>query len=165
MIITPRVTLRGYDWLDTVSHELIHLLISRKSHNTVPVWLHEGLAKYHESGWRKPFGEPLSPRSAGLLARAVNKDELITFEQMSPSMAYLPSQEATATALLRCTLRSSIFLRCYSDKAILGLLDELKASGGNLDRAFRAVTGADLKTFESRWSAWLKSDPLRHATA
>lgn len=160
MIITPRVTLRGYDWLDTVSHELIHLLISRKSHNTVPVWLHEGLAKYHESGWRKPFGEPLSPRSAGLLARAVNKDELITFEQMSPSMAYLPSQEATATAFAEVHTAIEYLLEMHSDKAILGLLDGLKTSGGNLDRAFRAVTGADLKTFESRWSAWLKKRPF-----
>ena len=99
MLVTPRVTLRGYDWLDTASHELIHLLISRRSHNTVPVWLHEGLAKYHESGWRGDYGEPLAPYSAELLAKAIQKDELISFARMSPSMALLPSQEATATAL------------------------------------------------------------------
>ena len=156
MIITPRVTMRGYDWLDTVSHELIHLLISRKSHNTVPVWLHEGLAKYHESGWRKPFGEPLSSYSAGLLARALNKNELITFAQMSPSMAYLPSQEATATAFAEVHTAIEYLLEKYSERAILDLLEGLKASGGNLDQAFIKVTGGNLAEFEARWRVWLK---------
>ena len=44
----------GYDWLDTVSHEYVHLVVSRKSRNTVPIWMHEGLAKYLESRWRGP---------------------------------------------------------------------------------------------------------------
>ena len=157
MIITPRVTMRGYDWLDTMSHELIHLLISRKSHNTVPVWLHEGLAKYHESGWRKPFGEPLSSYSAGLLARALNKNELITFAQMSPSMAYLPSQEATATAFAEVHTAIEYLLEKYSDRAILGLLDGLKQSGGDLDQALINVTGGNLEQFEANWRVWLKT--------
>ena len=156
LIITPRVTLRGYDWLDTVSHELIHLLISRKSHNTVPVWLHEGLAKYHESGWRKPFGEPLSSYSAGLLARALNKNELITFAQMSPSMAYLPSQEATATAFAEVHTAIEYLLETYTERAILGLLDGLKSSGGDLDQALIKVTGGNLAQFEANWRVWLK---------
>ena len=43
MLVSPRVTLRGYDWLDTASHELIHLLISRRSHNTArPSWSQTG---------------------------------------------------------------------------------------------------------------------------
>lgn len=155
MIITPRVTMRGYDWLDTVSHELIHLLISRKSFNTVPVWLHEGLAKFHESGWRKPFGEPLSSYSAGLLARALNRNELITFAEMSPSMAYLPSQEATATAFAEVHTAIEYMLETYGEESILGLLEGLRGFAGNLDSAFRKVTGGNLAAFEAKWRQWL----------
>jgi tetratricopeptide (TPR) repeat protein len=160
MLITPRVTMRGYDWLDTVSHELIHLLISRRSHDTVPVWLHEGLAKYHESGWRKAFGEPLSPYSASLLAKAVNRGELITFAQMSPSMAYLPSQEATATAFAEVHTAMEYLIETYGAGSILKLLDGLRTSGGNVDAAFQAVTGGSLAVFEKRWSLWLKKRPF-----
>jgi tetratricopeptide (TPR) repeat protein len=156
MLISPRATLRGYDWLDTLSHELIHLLISRRSHNTVPIWLHEGLAKYHESGWRKPFGEPLPVNSAALLARALNRDELITFAQMSPSMAYLPSQEATATAFAEVHTAVEYLLEKYGEKSILLLLDGLRDSGGDLDFAFRQVSGAGLASFERSWAIWLK---------
>ncbi len=157
MLISPRVTLRGYDWLDTASHELIHLLISRRSYNHTPVWLHEGLAKYHESGWRKDFGEPLSPYSATLLARAINRDELITFEQMSPSMAYLPSQEATSTAFAEVHTAIEFLIERHGAGAILGLLDGLRQAGGDLDSAFKVVTGGNLAAFERSWRKWVKT--------
>ena len=98
MITSPKAMGRGYSWLDTLAHEFIHLVISEKSQNEVPIWLHEGLAKYSESLW---YGEPglaLEAASENLLADAVRKNGLITFDQMHPSMAKLPSQEDTALA-------------------------------------------------------------------
>jgi Tfp pilus assembly protein PilF len=157
MLISPRVTLRGYDWLDTAVHELVHLLISRRSHNTVPVWLHEGLAKYHEAGWRRSFGEPLEPYSAGLLAQAVNDDALITFAQMSPSMALLPSREATATAFAEVLTAIEFLVLEYGDTAVLGLLDGMRRHQGSEDAAFRAVTGGDRNAFEVRWKRWVRT--------
>src|SRR5690606_21850179 len=99
MVTSPKALARGYSWLDTLAHELIHLVISEKSKNTVPIWLHEGLAKYSESLWRDGVpGLALDPASENLLASAVKKNDLVTFEQMHPSMAKLPSQEKTALA-------------------------------------------------------------------
>ena len=37
MITSPRDLVYGYGWADTVAHELIHLLINRRSRNTVPI--------------------------------------------------------------------------------------------------------------------------------
>ena len=88
----------GYDWLDTVSHEFVHLVVSRKSHNTVPIWMHEGLAKYLESRWKGPAGKALTPSSLALLGSRVRKKQLVTFEQMSPSMALLPTARLFALA-------------------------------------------------------------------
>jgi len=53
MLISPGSLVRGYNWMDTLSHEFTHYLLSAKSHNNVPLWLHEGIAKYYESQWRE----------------------------------------------------------------------------------------------------------------
>ena len=37
-------------------HEYTHFVVTRVSHNTVPIWLHEGLAKFEERRWRGPVG-------------------------------------------------------------------------------------------------------------
>lgn len=160
MLVSPRVTLRGYDWLDTASHELIHLLISRRSHNTVPVWLHEGLAKYHESGWRGDYGEPLAPYSAELLAKAIQKDELISFARMSPSMALLPSKEATATAFAEVKTAIEYMLEKNGTDVVIGLMDGLRHSHGQIDPAFERVFGQNLKRFEKNWATWLRKRPM-----
>ncbi|MFL5308832.1 MAG: hypothetical protein ACJ79H_00120, partial [Myxococcales bacterium] len=41
MITSPRALLRGYAWLDTLSHEFVHYLVTRKGRNAVPIWLQE----------------------------------------------------------------------------------------------------------------------------
>ena len=48
-------------------------------------------------------------------------------------------------------------METYSDQAILGLLDGLKSSGGDLDQALIKVTGGDLQQFETNWRAWFKT--------
>ena len=56
MIVSPRALVAGYPWLDTLNHEYTHFVVSRVSHNTVPIWLHEGLAKFEERRWRGAVG-------------------------------------------------------------------------------------------------------------
>src|SRR5262249_29214924 len=99
MIVSPRALARGYPWLDTLAHEYTHFVVSRVSANTVPIWLHEGLAQVEEQEWRAPGPPPLTPMMEHLLATALGKGRrLITFEEMYPSMAKLPSQADTALA-------------------------------------------------------------------
>src|SRR6202012_3200991 len=43
MVVSPRATLFGYPWMDTLAHEYTHLLVSRISHDAVPVGVAEGL--------------------------------------------------------------------------------------------------------------------------
>lgn len=98
MIVSPKALLRGYPWLDTLTHEYTHYIVSRVGRGQVPLWIHEGLAKFEEKRWRGVSGGSLSPAMEQLLSTALAKKRLITFEQMSPSMAKLPSQEDTALA-------------------------------------------------------------------
>ncbi|HET9450557.1 MAG TPA: hypothetical protein VFO83_06730, partial [Aggregicoccus sp.] len=74
MVTSPKAVARGYDWQDTLAHEYIHLVVSRKSANTVPIWLHEGLAKYLESRWRGEAGLALGPSQLALLGHRVKQD-------------------------------------------------------------------------------------------
>jgi len=70
MITSPRALLRGYPWLDTVSHEFVHYLVTRKGRGTVPIWLQEGLAKFLETRWRGEPGLAVDEGSLTLLVRA-----------------------------------------------------------------------------------------------
>ncbi len=98
MVVSPRATIFGYPWMDTLAHEYTHLIVSRISHDAVPVWLQEGLARFEQTRWREAAGLDLSATERARLVAAVRKRRLITFEQMHPSMAKLPSQDAAALA-------------------------------------------------------------------
>jgi tetratricopeptide (TPR) repeat protein len=98
MIVTPRATLFGYAWMDTLAHEYTHYLVSMASHDNVPVWLQEGLARFEQTRWRAPPQSTLAAVEEHLLAVALRARRLISFDDMHPSMAKLPSQEAAALA-------------------------------------------------------------------
>ncbi|MEO1337548.1 MAG: hypothetical protein AAFV29_18030, partial [Myxococcota bacterium] len=98
MVTTPRGVMFGYAWRDTLAHELAHLIIGGAYKNTVPIWLHEGIAKYIESAWRGDPGLGLSIDQQQRLRAAAKDGSLIPFEKMHPSMAKLPTQEQSSLA-------------------------------------------------------------------
>ena len=53
MLLSPRVLLRGYRWLDAMVHEYVHYAIVKLSDDKAPIWIHEGVAKHEESRWRR----------------------------------------------------------------------------------------------------------------
>lgn len=164
MITSPKALARGYGWLDTLAHEFLHLIISEKSHNTVPVWLHEGLAKYNETRWRGPPGLALDPSSENLLAKGTKSGKLITFEQMHPSMAKLPSQEDTALAFAEVFSVIEFIEGNVADVGgkratnvlLEGLRDDL-----DMDAALKRATGRDLAGLQRDWRAYLKKRPFK----
>jgi Flp pilus assembly protein TadD len=162
MIVSPRALLRGYPWRDTLAHEYVHLVISQMSHNTVPIWLHEGLAKYFEARWRLPLGEvaSLTPTQEHLLSHALRRRKLIRWEQMHPSMAKLPSQEATALAFAQVQTAVQ-FLVEQAELAGLRRVIKLVRSGRSSWEAIRVVTGMNARQFKNRWKQNLRGRNLR----
>ena len=67
MVVSPRATLFGYPWMDTLAHEYTHLVVARLSHDTVPVWLQEGIARFEQTRWRRPPEVALSATEQALL--------------------------------------------------------------------------------------------------
>ncbi|HEX2569189.1 MAG TPA: tetratricopeptide repeat protein [Polyangia bacterium] len=161
MIVSPRALVRGYPWLDTLAHEFTHFVVSRASHNTVPIWLHEGLAKFEERRWREAPGGTLSPTMEHLLATALGRSgRLITFEEMHPSMAKLPSQADTALAFAEVASVIEYLQGRHGWEGIRQVILYLK-SGSSDARAIAAVTNRSFSEFQSDWKSWLRGRKLR----
>ncbi len=111
MLTSPRDLVLGYPWADTVVHELIHLLVTRRAGDAVPIWLHEAIARGHEGLWRGVGPDTLDSDEIAALQQARRSGRFIPLAKMSPTMAALPSQEAAQLAfaevhyLLRHLLR------------------------------------------------------------
>src|SRR6185436_15697416 len=94
----PAVLARGFDWMDALCHEYIHYSVYSLGGSATPVWLHEGIAKHLETRWREPQPEPLDPRMGSVLAEGLETGHWVTFAQMHPSMAKLPSAALVSLA-------------------------------------------------------------------
>lgn len=159
MVTSPRAVVQGYDWIDTVSHEFVHLVVSRKGRNTVPIWMHEGLAKYLETRWRGTAGLAMTPPSLALLGSRVRANTLVPFEKMHPSMALLPTAEDAATAFSEVFFAIKLIDTEGGPQALERLLDSM--ARGTSDRlSVEAVMKKKWSEFERAWMAYLKKQPF-----
>ncbi len=159
MVTSPKALVHGYEWLDTAAHEYVHHVVTRRTRNATPIWLHEGIARWHESRWRGPGGEILSPWSAALLRDAAKKNKLITFAQMHPSMAKLPSQEAAALAFAEVAVAVDYLKRNGGPKVMARVLDEI-AAGKSTEDAIALAMNEPFKSFLDGWRRYLATRPL-----
>ena len=154
MVVSPRALVYGYAWLDTLAHEYIHLAISKRSRDKVPIWLQEGLAKFFENRWREDKNSTLTPTSEGLLAEALRKKTLIRFEAMSPSMAKLPTQDDTALAFAEVFMVIEMLFEKTGKDGLNQLLDDMRA--GLTDReAVERLAKKSFRRFQREWKNFL----------
>ncbi|HEY3804066.1 MAG TPA: tetratricopeptide repeat protein [Kofleriaceae bacterium] len=157
MVVSPRATLFGYPWMDTLAHEYTHLVVSRISHDAVPVWLQEGLARFEQTRWRRPPEVALSATEAALLSAGLRKGRLITFDEMHPSMAKLPSQEAAALAYAEVYTLVGWMQAKIGFKGIQGAL-AAQRDGKSARRAVAEAMNLPWPDVEKAWHAQLKAD-------
>lgn len=159
MVTSPKAVARGYDWQDTLAHEYIHLVVSQSSHNSVPIWLHEGFAKFEESRWRGEGGLGLSPSALALLGKRVKANTLVPFEKMSPSIAMLPNAEDAALAFAEVFYAISYVHDTKGTAGFRTIIQELR--NGQTDRkAVEAAMGMPFPLFEKGWLAFIKKQPF-----
>lgn len=156
MITSPKALMRGYGWVDTVVHEYVHYVVNQKTGSRVPIWMHEGLAKFLERRWRGPDEFRLPPSSEKLLQERVAKKDFISFEQMHPSMAKLPSQEDAAMAFAEVYTAMEFLRERVGADAFRQMLDEI-VGGVEAQRAFAKVLGMPFSQFEREWRESLKT--------
>jgi Flp pilus assembly protein TadD len=160
MAVSPRALVYGYSWADTLAHEFIHLLVSQKSGNRVPIWMHEGLARYYQERWRGVEAPKLSRASEHLMAQAIGDKNLISFEDMSPSMAKLPSQDATALAFAEVFSAMEFMVRRKGAEVPQKLVS-LMGAGLSDREAVAKVSGLPWNRFEGQWKQFIRSQGYR----
>ena len=155
MITTPRALVRGYPWADTITHEFVHMVLSRITEENAPVWLQEGTAKMLERSWRKRDSEMRLDASAhALLAAARKEDKLLTFDEMHPSIAMLPSQEAAALAFAEVSTFMERYVRVYGRQRLQAALQRV-AEGTDARKALAAAASTTFSSLEDAWKAEL----------
>jgi len=156
MVVSPRATLTGYAWMDTLCHEYVHLVVSSMSHDNVPVWMQEGLARFEQERWRKAGGAALPALDQQLLAAALKNRRLIDLDAMHPSMAKLPSQEAAALAYAEVL---TLIAWIHGQVGWEGLREAitLQRDGKSAPRAVAEVLDMTWAKAQKAWKAHLKT--------
>jgi len=141
--------------MDTLAHEYTHHVIAHVSHDTVPVWLHEGLARFEQTRWRAAPSTALPATDQQLLATALAKRRLISLDAMHPSMAKLPSQEAAALAYAEVFTLVG-WMHAKVGHAGLRQILLLQRDGKSARRAVAEVLGTTWAKAEKQWRAHLR---------
>lgn len=164
MMITPRVMVYGYGWLDTAVHEYVHYLLTIRTKNAAPVWMQEGLAKLLENRWREDNPSELSPPIRKLLHDALARDELVTLEQMHPSIAMLPTQELAALAYAEAETMLGLLEEQRGPEGLAAMLDDV-AGGVDAKQAFADAWGASFEAFFEVWKTTMRARTSKGGSA
>lgn len=159
MIISPRLLPQGYMWLDALAHEYTHYLVFLKGENTVPVWLHEGIAKFEEKRWREKKRLVLNPFYETLLARALKENSLVPIEKMHPSFGKLESAYEAQLAFAEVGTIVDLIVRKWGGNALLNLLEGLREKN-DYKSAIKQVTRMDFSEFYKSWVGDLRGRKL-----
>ncbi len=153
LMTSPRALYRGYPWKDTISHEYVHLVVTYQSRNQAPVWLQEGIARHLESWWRGKTQRSPNPYSQWLLAQALARDDLVGFDEMHPSMAFLPSAERAALAFAQVKVLVEFAMLHGGDQV---LMDTLSSTRNGADPRDALAISAGYQDFRSFYAASLE---------
>ncbi len=160
LVTSPRVLGRGYGWQETLSHEYLHLVIARATNDKAPVWLQEGIAKYLDGRYRTVTDDYMpSIHQQGLIDTALAEDDLVTFDEMHPSLAKLPTAERAALAYAQLATMLQFSFQQGGDELLLRALPRV---GAGEDPRIALATEAgfgDFPSFESAWRTWLAAQP------
>ena len=164
MTISPRVLVQGYRWLDSLSHEYLHYAIVGLTDNKAPIWLHEGMARFYETRWRRPEpskdGEDyLTPANRTLLAQALEKNKFVGFKRMEPSLIYLETPEEVQLAYAEAASAIDFIIYRKGQAGIRDLLSELVKRP--TPEAIEKVLGTSFASFETGLRDFLKGKGLK----
>ncbi|MGN6732053.1 MAG: tetratricopeptide repeat protein [Candidatus Binatia bacterium] len=165
MIISPRALSFGYRWLDSLSHEYQHYAILSLSNNQAPIWLHEGMARFYETRWRKPAPakdaaeDYLTPANQTLLVHALEKNQFVGFKKMEPSLIYLETPEQVQLAYAEAASAVDFINQSKGRDGVRELLATLNDKP--TPEAIEKVYGMSFDNFESKWKGFLKSKGLK----
>jgi len=139
----------------------MHYLIVKLTANKAPIWFHEGLAKYEETGWRNGPSY-LSPLYRTLLARALSNQKLIGFEQMEPSLISLETPEEVQLAYAQAASAIEFIIARAGQGGLQEIMKRMTTypHRGASD-PIRDVLSLQFNEFEMKWKEHLSSQRLK----
>jgi len=152
MILSPGALPLGYSWLDTLSHEYVHFLVNRVSGGKCPLWLHEGIARYHETLWRSITSEYLTADAQNRLSAARKKKSFIPFKRMHPSIVYLKDRDEMSLAFAEVSAAVDFMRQAFGGEDALRRLLRAMAEA-DYETSFTKTFGISVKVFEKRFHA------------
>ena len=160
MMISPGSLVRGYNWMDTLSHEYVHYILTKKSRNRLPLWMHEGIAKLLETRWRD---DPIymSPVMETILSGALKNDYRVPLKDMMPSLAKLKTAKDVQLAYAEVATMMEYLLEKKGAETFPLLLEDL-AKGKKFEESFNEIAGSDISTFQNNWEVWVKNKDLKY---
>jgi tetratricopeptide (TPR) repeat protein len=162
MLLSPRTLLRGYRWLDALTHEYMHYVIVRLTNNKAPIWVHEGIAKYQEYLWRSPESLYLNPVNETLLSNALRENDFVSFAQMDPSLVKLDTTHQVRLAYAEAASAIDFILRQVGYDGLKRIFDHMaRAEEKGAQEAIRAEFQLDFPAFEATWKEFLQGQNLR----
>lgn len=153
-LLSPRASHHGYDWRDTIAHELTHLALTRASGDRAPLWLQEGVAKREQTLWRSPGPFDERPPNESVVQRGFELKLGVPIDKLGPSIAMLPSADMATVAFAEVTSFIHYYIETAGPEALPKLLGALKG-GLPVDAALVRVSGADLSAWDSKWRAYV----------
>jgi hypothetical protein len=161
MIHSPQLLPLGYRWIDTICHEYVHFLVNRITKSNCPLWFHEGVARYHDTIWRKNPPEYITPGNENILLTARKDSKLISFSRMEPSLVYLDNQEQVNLAFTEVSTAVDFITRTYPGK-----LQDILSRMSYMDKneSFKTVIGVDISGFETKFRSYLDGLDLKETT-
>lgn len=157
MMISPASLVRGYNWMDTLSHEFTHYLLSKKSNNNLPLWLNEGIAKNFEARWRNG-ATSLEPIMENILAQGLSNDYLIPLENMMPSLAKLKTAEDVQLAYAQVATMVDYMVALKGEKVLAAMLNDMAKE---TPQALEKHLGKNQREFQDDWKMFMKQKKLR----
>jgi tetratricopeptide (TPR) repeat protein len=161
MVLSPRVLLRGYRWLDALVHEYVHYVIVKLSDDKAPIWIHEGVAKYEESRWRSATSLYLNPLNRTLLAEALQTGDFVTFEQMEPSLVRLETPQQVQLAYAEAASSVEFMLSRVGYPGLREIFLEMaRTDSRGAKGPIEQVLGISFAAFEDEWKQFLRAKQL-----
>jgi tetratricopeptide (TPR) repeat protein len=165
MIISPRALSFGYRWVDSLSHEYLHYVIVGLTNNQAPIWLHEGMARFYETRWRKAappkdaHEDYLTPANQTLLVQALEKNQFVGFKKMEPSLIHLENPEQVQLAYAEAASAVDFINQSKGGAGMRELLATINEKP--TPEAIEKVYGMSFNAFETNWKSFLKGKGLK----
>ncbi|QTD47735.1 peptidase MA family metallohydrolase [Sulfidibacter corallicola] len=160
VMITPRRVARGYYWPDVLAHEYVHYILTKHSRDNAPLWFQEGVAKYFETKWERPDADPLGEALETSLAKAIQKGEFLTVQQMMPSFAALPTAELAMQAYAQTASMVDYLCELQGEDFIYQVAVALRQEP-EVDAVLRESLGIEFSAFEENWKQWASNRGYR----